>query len=64
MVAHSTALGGLAVIKYFRGEIDDALGLMLEAKSIAEEAGDKGQVARNLNNISLIHLQEEITNKH
>ena len=55
MVAHSTALGGLAVIKYFRGEIDDALGLMLEAKSIAEEAGDKGQVARNLNNISLIY---------
>ncbi|MEL1235639.1 MAG: adenylate/guanylate cyclase domain-containing protein [Candidatus Neomarinimicrobiota bacterium] len=55
MVAHSTAIGGLAVINYFRGEIDDALGLMLEAKSIAEEAGDKGQVSRNLNNISLIY---------
>ena len=55
MVAHSTAIGGLAVIKYFRGEIDDALALMLEAKSIAEDAGDKGQVARNLNNISLIY---------
>ena len=55
MVAHSTALGGLAVIKRYRGEIDDALGLMLEAKSIAEEAGDKGQVARNLNNIAIIY---------
>ena len=55
MVANSTALGGLAVIRYLRGEIDDALDLMLEAKSIAKDAGDKGQVARNLNNISLIY---------
>ena len=55
MVAQATAIGGIGVLYYQRGNIDGALDLMIQAKSIAEKAGDKGQVARNLNNISLIY---------
>ena len=55
MVSKATAIGGIAVIHFQKGNIDSALDLMIQAKSIAEKVGDKGQVARNLNNISLIY---------
>ena len=44
------------MLDYRRGRIDDALGLMLESKSIAEEVGDKGQIAKILNNITHIYV--------